>query len=188
MNKSELELVEKSLIINLKDAILHSFDHLYQYKQDGATSDLKWAVISIVQAGELICNALLIKGGCPTQELIKKEVFYAKSFNQKLLSSLQKHCKHSLSITDREVNLLRNIEQLADTRNELMHRTLSLPEDKLAYAKAALSILFVFEQRYESITFPEYESIVQDKNNSLKILKNICINFEYCNVLADFLS
>jgi len=30
--------------------------------------------------------------------------------------------------------------------------------------------------------------IVQDKNNSLKILKNICINFEYCNVLADFLS
>ncbi len=38
-----------------------------------------------------------------------------------------------------------------------MHRTLSLPEDKVAYAKAALSILLVFEQRYEFIIFPEHE-------------------------------
>jgi predicted RNA-binding Zn-ribbon protein involved in translation (DUF1610 family) len=157
MNNIDLQLIEQGLIKNLHDAVLHSFDHLYQYKQAGTTSDLKWSVISIVQAGELICNALLIKGGCPVEKLVRKKVFYARSFNQELLNLLQEHCKQSLSITDREVNLLRNIERLADTRNELMHRTLSLPDDKIAYAKAALVILLVFEQRYRLITFPECE-------------------------------
>jgi predicted RNA-binding Zn-ribbon protein involved in translation (DUF1610 family) len=38
-----------------------------------------------------------------------------------------------------------------------MHRTLNLPEDEVAYAKAALATLLVFEQRYRPVTFPECE-------------------------------
>ena len=70
MKQVDLQLTEIGLINNAYDAILHSFSHLYQYKIKYSTSDMKWAIISIFQAGELICNALLIKGGCPTDELV----------------------------------------------------------------------------------------------------------------------
>lgn len=157
MKQVDLQLTETGLINNAYDAILHSFIHLYQYKIKDSDSDIKWAIISIVQAGELICNALLIKGGCPTDKLVRKETFYTRTFNQELLNLLQKYCKQSLTITDKEIELLRNVEQLANTRNELMHRTLSPPDDKIAYAKGALTTLLIFENRYRYIAFPESE-------------------------------
>lgn len=153
--------IEAGLIRNIQDALLHSVQHLESFRRSRAATDLKWAVLSVVQAGELLSNVLLIRSKTPLQNLFprikggKELDFHPPSFNQSLLTLLEQHASaFSPEITQGEIALLKTAEVLADTRNELMHRTLVTLEDKEQYARAVLSILLVFEFRFRDIKFP----------------------------------
>lgn len=157
--------VEAGLIRNIQDALLHSVQHLESFRRGQAATDLKWAVLSIVQAGELLSNVLLIRSKPPLEKLfpktkVGKELdFHPPSFNHSLLPLLEQHASAcSPKITQGEIALLKTAEVLADTRNELMHRTLVTLEDKEQFARAALSILLVFEFRFHDIKIPLSEA------------------------------
>lgn len=152
--------IEKGLIVNAEDGIAHSIHNLQLYRQSSADSHLKWAILSIVQAGELLSNVLLIRAKAPLEILFTRKAagkeldFHPPSFNQGLLVPLEKYRENCLPpITVEELALLKTAEDLAQIRNDLMHRTFVTLDDKEKYARAALSILLVFEYRFRRIDF-----------------------------------
>lgn len=159
--QEKLVEVEVGLIRNIHDALLHSFQHLESFRRSQAATDLKWAVLSVVQAGELLSNVLLIRSRPPVDKLFPKKGagkeldFHPPSFNKSLLTLLVQHGSDCCPpIIQEEIDLLKTAEGLANTRNELMHRTLVTLDDKEQFARTALSILLVFEFRFYDIEFP----------------------------------
>jgi DNA-directed RNA polymerase subunit RPC12/RpoP len=178
-----LRKIHDGLITNVHDALVHSFQHLHEFKRTREISQLKWAVISVVQASELLADALAIRFNCPADKLLKPKKgkaqleFLPPSLGQNLLELL-KACKgnnerpiHALhgfasyirpelqGISDEELALFEHARALTTVRNELMHRTFVDELNDLGlYSKAALATLLVFETRYLPVEFPEIES------------------------------
>lgn len=186
-DKSEQETLQRlrhihdGLITNVHDALVHSFQHLHDFKRTREISQLKWAVISVVQACELLADALAIRFNCPADKLLKPRKgmieFLPPSLGQDLLDLLAAckgnterpiHALHGISsnirsnlhgVTDEELVLFGHARELTTVRNELMHRTFVDELNDLGlYSKAALATLLVFETRYLPVEFPEIDS------------------------------
>ncbi len=171
--RKRLAEIEQGLIPNINDALIHSFQHLDRFKITKEVAQLKWAVISAVQAAELLANVLLISTSYPLERLFLKShgkelEFRPPSFNQSenvgLLDLIQKYRVPSNSpqnIPDEELELLKSSESLALIRNELMHRTMIALTDHGVYAKSALSTLLIFEHRFHPVDFPLSEEFIR---------------------------
>lgn len=178
-----LRQIHDGLITNVYDALVHSFQHLHDFKRTREVGQLKWAVISVVQASELLADALAIRFNCPADKLLKQKKgkaeveFLPPSLGQNLLELLEAckgnnerpiHALHAITshirpdlngITDEELALFDHARALTTVRNQLMHRTfVDELNDLSLYSKAALATLLVFETRYLPVEFPEIES------------------------------